>query len=475
MQARREENRRLASQFLSRIEKQILNESNPVTIKRILKELKLDTFSTRDDNFQWFLIKVRNTPTDLTKLIKAVSTNLLNSQPICLLLASIQKDNLISDEEIEKSIDTLNFQINLLCLFEAFTVTMANSQTFAEDVYEHIIKNRGSSASGNPLVNFFQGAPLNAAMFERLKLISIDPGMAWISFHRSMAAKQETEADVKDFIKKYKLSGWNATGIKPAEIGRKSEDSISSMAINILEASWSDLTGSYHQFGGKDNAATGTALIYIMEHKKYLAHFELASTVLPERTRIQENGYYELLPDLLISRHSKKISYFDLTPEWRDLYNSWNLRFVIPNPKLDSIFLPIKLLLPSVFSAESEKYYETRLLSLFLMGNIFLQARVKNNPLFVKQHINLKNKNQILLLWGKVNEDYAARLLKKYFPESTITPEQIRQYVFRNHPHMNFMYYLTSCAYDLTNFRVTQNLHLNIEDTTPKMSMRHHD
>lgn len=90
---------------------------------------------------------------------------------------------------------------------------------------------------------------------------------------------------------------------------------------------------------------------------------------------MDDSKSYSILPGLTVSETPKKVMEFNIDAKWRDLYNSWNLLFVITN--IDKIFMPIKLLLPTVLAAEPQNYKEVRVISLFTIGSIF--ARKYNN------------------------------------------------------------------------------------------------
>lgn len=55
-----------------------------------------------------------------------------------------------------------------------------------------------------------RATPYSTTLFERLKLISIKPGMLNILFHKWMGENTESTSDADSFIKENKLSGWNA-------------------------------------------------------------------------------------------------------------------------------------------------------------------------------------------------------------------------------------------------------------------------
>ena len=358
-----------AGKFISRVEKYLKKSSNPKQVKEILIALHLHNLVTTNKEYNDFILKASTEEIDLGKLLNYLKINLLSNQPLCTLLAFIQENDLISDYELEEIAPILQLQINVLCILETITITMANGKEFAQDVYDHLTQRGSYFSSGNPIADFFFGVPYSTSLFERLKLISIKPGILNILFHKKMGEKVETVSDASAFVTNKHLSGWNAD-IAPAILEAPSKGTVSGMGVNILEATWEDSTGHAKDTGGIDNAMAGIGLIMIMEEQQYPSHYKLVSQLLPQGVSSNEASTYELLPDLKIDSTKKKVALFNVDSQWRDLYNSWNLFFVISN--IDPVFMPIKLLLPTVFSAEPQNYKEVRLLSLFIFGAMLM-------------------------------------------------------------------------------------------------------
>ncbi|QBR84126.1 symporter [Legionella israelensis] len=442
-----------AAILFSRIEQYISFKSNPELMNRILSDLNLDSLYTNNKEFNDFLVKAKTEAIDLNPLLSHIKLAILANEPLCSLLAYIQDNNLISDEEIKKASRTLQLQINMLCLFEAIMLTMTNGESFAKEVYDHLIRRSGSYLPGNPLFDFFFGTPLHASLFERLKLISIKPGMLSILFHKSTGDKTETKMDLDSFIEKMHLVGWNRD-IDLATEGVASTVTVPAMGVNILEAAWQDLTSSRKDNGGLNNAKAGIGLISIMEEKQYPSHFELRSEILPEGVQSNEKANYELLPDLKVCKVVKKLSQFDVDSQWRDLYSSWNLFFVLSN--IDNVFMPIKLLIPTVFSAEPQNYKEVRVMSLFLLGNIFLAENTKNNPFFSSDY-NFRHATEIFSQWGKINKNYAEEILHKLCPDSPKEVESVFSHIFGHYPNLNFTRHLLGFGQRPREYNLTQN------------------
>src|SRR5690606_26822368 len=122
---------------LEKIKSNIPTSTDNEIIKEILAHLHLDDFVTRDKDFSDFFEKMQSSSIDMQSFLEKLKQDLLANKSVCLLLAYIEKNNLISEEEIASLAESLNRQVNILCLFEAFTVSMANSSLLMEDVYNH--------------------------------------------------------------------------------------------------------------------------------------------------------------------------------------------------------------------------------------------------------------------------------------------------------------------------------------------------
>ncbi|HAT8666462.1 lpg2382 family Dot/Icm T4SS effector [Legionella pneumophila] len=446
------ENKTMALNFLNRIERCLVPQSNPQIMKQLLSALGLDKLTTGNEEYKLFIQTIKKKSIDLNPLISKVKSDILNNDPLWTLLAYIEENELIDDAEIENASSTIQLQVNLLCLLEAITITMANSNDFAHDIYNHMMKQRGKGATGNPFYNFLFGIPSRATLFERLKLISIDPGLTSIIFHRLMGANPETQADLDDFVSQNRLSGWNAD-IELANFDVASTSTLPAMGVNILEAVWEDATGHNKNTGGILNAQAGLGLIGVMEEQEYTTSFKLTETTLPQGTTLHSDLGYSLIPELKVDNSPKKVSQFHIDKRWMNLYNSWNLCFVIAN--IDPVFVPLKLLIPSVFSAEPSNYKETRVLTLFLVANLFLNQQTLNNPLF-SNNFSFRNGAAIMKKWGEINKNHASELLQQCCAKEYKEPDTLYNSILGEHPHLNFVLKLLSYFQDSHQFRLTK-------------------
>jgi hypothetical protein len=442
----------VAMHFLSRVKHHISTTSNPQLILDILTALGLDQLATDNAEYNSFIQRITSEEINLSKLIEYVEQNITDNEPLCNLLAYIEENKLISDAELVAAAPTLQLQINMLCIFEALIITMANGQNFAKEVYDHLIKRTGSPAPGNPLVDFFFGTPYEATLFERLKLVSVKPGMLNVVFHRLMGEQAETQADAEAFIEANHLSSLNAANINVANFSTKNTNTVAGMGVNIFEAAWEDSTHA-QQLGGIDNAKAGVGLIMIMENQHYTTNYAMSPYLLPEGVKIDDNSRYALLPDLELNATKKKVSQFNIPKEWRDLYTSWNLAFVLAN--IDQVFMPLKLLMPTVGGSEPQNYKEVRVLSLFTMGTLFLNETPQKKPLFTNNY-TFSNAKLIFKKMGEFNKQYAEKLLHELCPKKERDIDSMYEHIFGNYPTFNLVKQLLSFVYNGPKFRFTQ-------------------
>jgi hypothetical protein len=439
-----------AEKFLIRIEKLIQTETHPETIKKILEELHLNDLDARDQSFNDFMTYIQTNALCMRKFIHQFKEGVLKNEGVCAILAYIQDNDLISQEELEHARALFQLQLNLLCIYEAFTVTMLNSLTFAEDYYQHVIQRRKSCMPGSPAANFFFGTPLNTKLFERLKLISVEPGFLNCVFHHRTGDKKETTADLQEMSHEYKLSSWNKDfDLFDPQITNESHSCVAGMNVNILEAVWQDSTGKTKLQGGIDNAIAGTGLMALAEAKNYSSALTVKKTVLPDGVTLKDDGIHPLLPKLKVEERGKKIHTFKIDQEWMHLYNTWNLRFVIAN--YDAVILPIKLLIPSVMAATPENFKDARLLALYLSGTLYLNEQFTQNKFF-KPNITFKNKDKILAQWGLINKTLATAALQKHFPKVQ-SPEKLFNEKFGCHRTYNFLKQLSLFAWQGYQYR----------------------
>ncbi|KTC67952.1 symporter [Legionella birminghamensis] len=410
----------LAQQFLTRIASKIELKTDPGLICKTLSLLGMDDFNPEDKNIAEFLNHARTKAIDVRMLVDRVMAIILEIEPFANLLGRIEEEQLISEKELDKVLPVINLQVNLLCLFEAFAATMANSVSFNEDVYKLIIQQRHTPMPGNPLGYLFFNHRKDASAFKTLKVISVDPAQTAGAFLRRLDGNQDPsfiKQEAKKFINHHKLALWNKK-ISPKEFNQEYSESVKNVAFNILEATAED---AHH--GAYANACSGCGLIADMEAQGYSNRYVSREMILPQGDNPGPDCTHPLLPQLKLNPRPKLVCEFLIDKLWQDLYTSWNSYFVAKN--FDPVFLIIKLLVPSVSGANPLHFLETRVFLLFLMGNLFHNRRLDSIPFFQSAY-KFERKEQIFKLWGEFNQSYAEKLLNQHESSEKSTPELYR-------------------------------------------------
>lgn len=400
----------LASRFLDNIAKQIKPKTQPRLIRQILKNLRLDEFKTSHDPYlDKFLAKIQKESIDMTHFITHMKKYLLDNSTFCKLFEYIERRKLISNVELPGLVKTLELQLNVLCIFEAIMVTLMNSNTLADDIYQ-LIKSHRSFSSGNTFLNFLFGTPLDSGFFPRIKLVSVEPVWTSFTFHQGMGAKNESPEDLKKFIKEQKLCGPNASIIQTNHDGEKDFSSPACIGLNVSEAVVDEQKNKKSALNGKANAYAGSGWIEGLERLNPVGHIVTNKTpITPKGIVVNKKGFYLLLPGLKIKKIKCISRKLDMGKDLTNLYSTWNARFVAGN--YDPVFMILKLFLPSVIGAEVNEYMNTRVLALWLFGNLYMQEKTYNQALFKADR--LEYADDILAYWSRLNEKEVDKFLNK--------------------------------------------------------------
>lgn len=459
-----QEDRALAADWLSSHCRELNARTNPLLVQSILSALGLNTLRVTEPGLQAWLEQVTSVSESLQPLIESLKGLILENEPLCQLVADIARNNWISEEEWSGNREILNRQVHVLFLMEGLSVSMANSNTALKEIYQHFTGKRHTRYPGNPWLTFLFGVPAATGFFERLKLISVEPALLNILFHTMTGSAPETETVKAHFIGKYRLSSINAACIELANLSAHSCSTIAGFGLNILEAV---LTEAKHPNPASfiaDNGAAGLGLIACMEYHGYENQYAACNGLLPEGVGVTKNSYYSLLPSLRLQGSPQKVHQFFIHRAWRDLYNAWNLHFCIQ--QMNSSFLPVKLLLPSVLGARPECFKHMRVLSLFLFANLHVSAAPHTHPLFEASSV-FQQQDAIMRAFAQINHLYAAHLLKSHCPALEKTPALLYKETIGQYPGIQLARNIARFLYAADNFRVFEQL-LSAPRAVPK-------
>jgi len=105
---------------------------------------------------------------------------------------------------------------------------------------------------------------------------------------------------------------------------------------------------------------------------------------------------------------SNKEVRFGVTMDWVRLFETWNLAFITGNFEHLNILYPT-LLIPRVSLSNGPAYMYERGLTVWLTANFYLKAVTEQKP----QH-HIQNKEDLAVIWGKINNRYAHWLEAKH-------------------------------------------------------------
>ena len=464
-----------ASDFLHNILSLMPDTTNTAIINKAIEVLKLDKLANnaQDENVKVFFDKLRNDALDTQTLKFAIESSLLNNPLIKELIDKIIEKglhiSLFEQLDTNKGREFLKKQINLLYLFEGLTVTMANSKSFLSDVLENVdfIKKRiGKNPYYSAMRALFSGMD-----FEKIKAMSVDPGLTSYAFMRTLGDEKDPEiitAQAENFIKKFNLQIFNQN-IIPDFNGQNRSGSNRSIGLNILEAVCSEEYNSGKNKASQDNASAGFGLIAVMEDPK--ANFENYPAMIEnDEKAISPDGFgvkdgnYDVV-DIKVDTSPKYVHKYDVTKEWMDLYNSWNLLFVLSN--VNQEYIPLKLLLPSVMGANPSHFMETRIQALGLMGNLYLDAK-KTNAEYFQNSITFAPETirEIQQLWGTINKEHADTMIQEKCQETEkwngdsemVKKECISGYLGSNWPMTSLFGKMAQYARNSKKFQITKPL-----------------
>lgn len=101
------ENKTMALNFLNRIERCLVPQSNPQIMKQLLSALGLDKLTTGNEEYKFFIQTIRKKAIDLNPLIHKIKSDILKNESLCILLAYIEENELIDDAEIKNASFTI--------------------------------------------------------------------------------------------------------------------------------------------------------------------------------------------------------------------------------------------------------------------------------------------------------------------------------------------------------------------------------
>ena len=365
-------------------------------MEEVLFQMRLDDFETSFKPMKRFFDDILSKPQALKPLFQDVKKALLTKHPAVLEFAekALEEKWFSPSEQIEKS-------AHVAFVLEAMTAAMANSNTFANEVIDHIrTKEREIGIDGrHVLKSIWRSWPLSRNFFGAANAVSLDPAISYFRLRRQLNGVHVPQKKSRSVYKTGKISYFEYKFLLP--VCKKNACHCSDwLRMNIYEAGVTEYNNGF-----KSNAISAHAL---SEDIKKNCHREVfkATSVVPEQSK---NAFYASL--------YQRGNYFPtvgLSKDWVALYETWNMVFILG--ELDNLhFLFPKLLIPSVLDAKPENFLGVRIISLWLSINNTLFLRFDG-----KEKIKGPGKRRRMAhAWGKINEKYAFQLAKKSVDEDS--------------------------------------------------------
>jgi serine/threonine protein kinase len=388
---------------------------------------------------------------------RRIIEGIVNNPAVANTLVKSAKAGVAWDAQKEL-IESMHFTV----LLEVITTLMVNDIDFANKFQDALMKQRGPDA-GSSFATFRAIHKQTKDVFAAVKTISVEPGIWRMRCWREHNGPGEpTLTQVKAFIAKHKLSGFNESNIlEEYQTTHGGRETHTGLQINIAEAMISQL--DVNTDGCDQNARSGAALIQYLNHADSAdismpiimgkAHAIPNTVVGAQQSDKSEVGSQQSDTSEVDVQQSEKAgvgaqqsdsSSFDkpakfweelykskpegnvvstikrMPAEWTNLYESWNMQFVATKFSNISQFILPKLFIPATLSADSEQYMATRIYSLWLTLN-FMNEMIKSQKAIPTIHPP-KNQEKLFTIWAEENERYAKVEL---LPKVGVAPEQL--------------------------------------------------
>jgi hypothetical protein len=363
-------------------------ETDPLMMREILKELKIDDFETSFPPMKKFLQEIIIKPKSLEPMFENIQKGLITKHPAIMefLEESLKKKWLKKTETVKKS-------VQITFVLEAMTAAMCNSHKFliqAENHYRSKAKVLGLDNKHitrtviSTFIRFHN-------FFKIAKILALDPIMIYFRTQRGLGDSLLTIPELKRLYKDKKINYFEYKLLFKL-CNKCSNPANKLVRINIFEAGITE-----YRNGFDVNAVSAFALAKDLEYNSPRAIFKKKS-VIPEKN--SDEFYNELI---------EKDNIFldiDASQDWVSLYITWNLAFILGNLENLDLLFP-KLLMPSIINAERNNFLGVRVVSLWLSINHFLFRSASKTEI-----VGPDNKIEMAKAWSEINKKYAFDLAK---------------------------------------------------------------
>jgi hypothetical protein len=384
--------------------------TNPTTIKKVLKEIRLDDFDTKNKIISKFLQENKNKPKKLDSMFKIIKKAILKKHP-----AIIEFLELGNKKNWFKPSKNIIKAVHVAYILEAFTVTMCNDHDFFIEVQNHYKKKEKELGlnTQHPFRTFVNALKISPHFFDIAKPFSLDPFLVYFKLQRGLSKTQLQKEELKKLYENEEINYIEYRLLSP--IKQNHNQHINELVrINIYEAGITE-----YKNGFIANALCAHTLCEYLKinHPKTIFKRKI---VIPENN----NSFYK--------PYSQK-SFFptiETSQSWASLYTTWNMAFVLGNLNNLELILP-KLFIPSLIDAKNENFLGVRFVSLWLTINFAIFRKSDNTETYGPE-----NKTEMTQAWADINKKYSFAVAKNEIHEDS---KMLSKYYkrFFSHPFWN--------------------------------------
>lgn len=362
--------------------------TDPKLMRELMAETRLDQLKTTYPPLERTLKAAMTEPQELSRMIGHIRHGLKNNAAVMAFLkAGLEKGFFQKSEFNSKA-------LHMAFLLETLTFSAVNNTKALAEIEDHFMSERQKNGfhPGKAIDTFIRLLAVYHNIFEPMKAMSIDPAVATFRLPRENEGKPLTVHDLDQLLKQGKITFID----KAAILSQNPKPGMANagLHLNILEAGITEFNQGF-----TDNALVAYALNRCSEKP--------STNGMPQGPVLPISDTPENHPaDALDPANFHPTANF--SKEWVDLYESWNMAFVVS--QLDDLHLILpKLFIPSQIDCKPEEYLFNRTMALNNVVNFNLFRKLDH----VVAVPAPENRRDIAQTWGAINKQHALDYVQK--------------------------------------------------------------
>ncbi|MDE3004011.1 MAG: hypothetical protein OXU33_07345 [Gemmatimonadota bacterium] len=356
-------------------------------MREVLREMQVDDLQTSYLPMQELLVRIASQPVDLGPMLTQVRWGLVRNAPAVVefLSEALSRRWLSGSPHVNKA-------VHVAYVLEAITAAMCNSPVFFDEYVEHVRSKQKAIGIDHEHVfkSFLKMLPSSLNFFGTAKAISLDMALVYFRVGRYLGGADIDEQAVNELHAAGRISLLERKLVSPL-CGKDRCACKHWLQVNIYEAGITE-----YENGFSMNAMAAHVLA---EHVARHCHREtfLRRHVVPEGPT--QEFYASIEGD------DNYVPVVALSEEWKSLYLTWNMAFILG--ELNNLhYLFPKLLIPSVLCSRSENFLGTRIVSLWVSINSALLLNFNGVDTLTAP----AGRREMARVWGEINQGYAEAL-----------------------------------------------------------------